>query len=212
MACNHKFKSYLNLERINDFEPTTLIVGTFNPEWPETNYAEWFYGRTSNNYFWDVLPRIYGEKSLLKAGPSDWKKFCREKQIAITDLIASIEDADKDKEEDIDKLKDYSDKTIARDFKKHKLVEITELLKRNGTIKNVYFTRGISDTFWKNAWTPIETYAMENLLNEKKLLTPSKFARYQQGRYNKQNPANTLSLEDFILRDWKSKWHIIENE
>ena len=30
MACIHKFANYLYLERI-DFEPTTLIIGTFNP-------------------------------------------------------------------------------------------------------------------------------------------------------------------------------------
>jgi len=47
MACNHKFIEYLNLENL-DFEPTTLIVGTFNPEWPAGNQAEWFYGRTHN--------------------------------------------------------------------------------------------------------------------------------------------------------------------
>lgn len=29
MACTHKFHQYLNLNNL-DFEPTTLIVGTFN--------------------------------------------------------------------------------------------------------------------------------------------------------------------------------------
>jgi len=57
MACNHKFKKYLKLEKL-DFIPETLIVGTFNPAWPAGNYAEWFYGRTSNNYFWEVLPNL----------------------------------------------------------------------------------------------------------------------------------------------------------
>jgi hypothetical protein len=33
MACNHKFKSFLRLEKL-DFKPETLIVGTFNPAWP----------------------------------------------------------------------------------------------------------------------------------------------------------------------------------
>lgn len=45
MPCNHKFQEDLNLERL-DFKPTTLIVGTFNPEWPDGNQAQWFYGRT----------------------------------------------------------------------------------------------------------------------------------------------------------------------
>ncbi|WP_411726187.1 hypothetical protein [Methyloglobulus sp.] len=42
MACIHKFASDLNLEQI-DFEPTTLIVGTFNPGWDNLgNYAHGF--------------------------------------------------------------------------------------------------------------------------------------------------------------------------
>jgi len=41
MPCFHKFLNYLNLETL-DFEPTTLIVGTFNPEWPIGNNAMWF--------------------------------------------------------------------------------------------------------------------------------------------------------------------------
>ncbi|MBD0333667.1 MAG: hypothetical protein ICV66_13555, partial [Chitinophagaceae bacterium] len=92
MACLHKFHLYLNLERL-DFEPTTLIVGTFNPSWPATNTAEWFYGRThdkqgtQNNNFWDVLPRLYGGDSLINKTPTEWKTFCHNKQIAITDII-----------------------------------------------------------------------------------------------------------------------------
>lgn len=39
MPCNHKFLEFLNLEKL-DFTPTTLIVGTFNPEWPDTNQGK----------------------------------------------------------------------------------------------------------------------------------------------------------------------------
>jgi hypothetical protein len=38
MACIHKFKNFLRLEKL-DFKPETLIVSTFNPAWPEGNYA-----------------------------------------------------------------------------------------------------------------------------------------------------------------------------
>ena len=41
MPCNHKFIEDLNLENL-DFQPTTLIVGTFNPSWPENNQAQCF--------------------------------------------------------------------------------------------------------------------------------------------------------------------------
>lgn len=39
MPCPHKFQEDLNLDKI-DFKPETLIQGTFNPTWPEGNYAE----------------------------------------------------------------------------------------------------------------------------------------------------------------------------
>ena len=63
MACNHKFQNELSLQGL-DYVPTTLIVGTFNPEWPEGNNARWFYGRTDNNYFWDLLPKMFGDEGL----------------------------------------------------------------------------------------------------------------------------------------------------
>jgi hypothetical protein len=79
MPCPHKFQKCLNLDKL-DFAPETLIVGTFNPAWPEDNYAEWFYGRTGNNYFWDVLAEssislimnLYEPRGLTHV---DWKTF-----------------------------------------------------------------------------------------------------------------------------------------
>lgn len=96
MACKHKF--YNDLNPILDFEPETLIVGTFNPEFPSTNKAEWFYGRIKNN-FWYVLPKVYGDESLRGKSPKEWKQFCKKRKIIITDLIASIDDADRTNEE-----------------------------------------------------------------------------------------------------------------
>jgi G:T/U-mismatch repair DNA glycosylase len=209
MACNHKFLNYLNLERL-DFEPTTLIVGTFNPL-VEGNSAQWFYGRIDNN-FWEVLPRLYGESTLRCSTPREWKLFCKRHKIAITDLIESIIDVDLDNPVHIKKLKTYSDKSISKDFKKHSFVQINEILRKHNSINNVYLTRGTGETFWKKLWRPIEKFAKENekrQLNLANLITPSGYAFYQQGSYNKQNPLNTLSLEDFILKDWKSKWHKI---
>jgi hypothetical protein len=208
MACLHKFQEDLNLTRIN-FEPTTLIVGTFNPSWPEGNKAEWYYGRFDNN-FWDVLPRLYSEESLRCATPAIWKSFCERHKIAITDLISCIEDAEPENELHKSQLRTFSDKAIAEKFTRHTPVGIVELLRSNPTIKNIYLTRGISETFWKNHWKPVELYASQNSLHERKLLTPSGYAFYQQAKYNKQNPAATLNLEDYILKDWQEKWHPIE--
>ena len=204
MACNHKFQNYLKLERI-DFEPSTLIVGTFNPS-VEGNKAEWFYGRKENN-FWDVLPKIYGENSIRGATPADWKAFCKRHKIAITDLISCIEDADLSIPLDIKQLKTYLDKTIAEKYEKHSDVEIVDLLISNPTIKNVYLTRAAKEKFWKTRWTKVEQYAQNNKLHEQKLITPSRYAFYQQSKYNKLNPLTPISLEEYIMQNWRSKWH-----
>lgn len=204
MGCEHKFKKYLTLERL-DFKPKTLIVGTFNPK-IEGNKAKWFYGRFDNN-FWDVLPRIYEKDSMRCSTPDDWKKFCKRNQIAITDLIASIEDADLNDKNHRAKLRTYSDKSIAESFERHSFVDIVELLKKHPTIKHIYLTRGVGETFWRRAWRPVENYARKKNLKVENLITPSGYAFYQQGRYNRLNPENALSLEDFILTKWKEVWH-----
>lgn len=204
MACEHKFKKYLTLNKL-DFEPTTLIVGTFNPK-IEGNKAEWFYGRFDNN-FWDVLPRIYNKNSMRCSTPKDWKVFCKEHHIAITDLIESIEDADMNNEIHRAKLKTYSDKSISTSFQDHSFVDIVKLLELHPTIKHIYLTRGIGETFWKRAWRPIQNYARINNLDVVNLITPSGYAFYQQGKYNKLNPLNPLNLEDFILMKWNQVWN-----
>jgi hypothetical protein len=207
MACDHKFKEYLKLNRI-DFDPTTLIVGTFNPAWPQSNPAQWFYGRTDNNHFWNVLPRIYGTNSLINSGIRSWKQFCHHNLVAITDLIACIEDADESKEDHRTLLGGYSDKAITTNFKEFEFVEVKDLLKKHKSIKRVLLTRGKADKFWRKLWKPVEKYCDEHDLVCMTLLTPSGYAYYQQGRYNKQHPQTPLDLPDFILYKWKEKLEI----
>lgn len=207
MSCNHKFKSHLNLEKL-DFEPTTLIVGSFNPEWPESNTAGWFYGRTETNYFWDILPRLYGESSLLKAQPAEWKQFCREKQIALTDLISAIDDAEQENKAHNRMMGGFSDDAIEYNFDDFEFVNIVGLLKRNPTIKNVYLTRGITEAFWRHQWNPVAHYCNHNKITERKLLTPSTDAAFHHELYNKENPGQIISqLEDYILQRWQKEWH-----
>ena len=91
MPCNHKFKSDLTIDYAKSWNPVTLIVGTFNPEWVDNNSANWFYGRVENNFFWSVLPQVYGQKNMLCKSDQDWKEFCKDNKIAITDLIECIE-------------------------------------------------------------------------------------------------------------------------
>lgn len=205
MPCPHKFQKYLNLENL-DFAPETLIVGTFNPAWPEDNYAEWFYGRFRNNHFWDVLPRVYGKPSLIESNPLEWKMFCKENRIAITDLISQISDADHTNPEHHKILKSYSDKKIASQFKEFRFVDIPAILYHHSSIKNVYLTRSMGETFWKRLAMPIKQTCAEKGIGFTPLMTPSGYAFYQQGKYNKCNPKNLLSIEEFIFTKWTDSW------
>jgi hypothetical protein len=212
MACNHKFQSYLHLEKL-DFEPTTLIVGSFIPEWPE-NMAEWFYGRIYDvdgkrvNCFWDILPRLYGEQSLIEAGADEWKQFCRRHKIAVTDLISSIDDAEPDNRKHTAMLASLADNAMFYNFDDFVFVNIVQLLQRHSSIRNVYLTRGVTEAFWKHAWNPAMRYCNLNHLHERRLLPPSTSDLYQHTLHNTENPDNQIPLvEDYILMRWKKEWH-----
>lgn len=216
MACPHKFQSYLNLEHI-DFEPTTLIVGTFNPAWLEGNDAEWFYGRTGDadniatgNNFWNVLPRLYGQECLKQGELAEWKGFCKDKNIAITDLISCIDDADVELPHHVAALDGYDDQAIVENFEQFQFVNIITLLQRNPTITNVYLTRGVGATFWRRLWRPVKSYCIANGKRPRTLITPSRYAYFQQGKHNNLHPENPLNLQDYILMRWQAEWHEIQ--
>jgi len=206
MPCRHKFQDYLNLDLI-DFAPTTLIVGTFNPDWPEGNNAQWFYGRTQNNYFWDILPGLYGLPSLINEHINQWKQFCHDHQIALTDLIRCICDANEQVEEHIRLLENYSDSNIANEFEDHSITDIILLLRAFDSITSVYLTRGANEPFWSNLWNPIADYCSNHGIHCRTLLTPSSYARFQLGPYNEEHPDNPLGLNDYILMRWQAVWH-----
>lgn len=209
MPCPHKFQSFLNLERL-DFEPETLIVGTFNPAWPEGNYAQWFYGRTSNNYFWDVLPRLYSPNLNLRkpdSGPNDWKLFCREHKVAITDLIYCIEDADPKNESHYKALKTYSDASISKHFQQLTFTDILGILRRFPSIKYVYLTTQAKIELFNQRWTAVEEYGQNHGVRVRRLLTPSASSRFQMGNYKKENPEDKTPLRNFIYKNWLEVWH-----
>jgi len=207
MPCKHKFYNELSLAHL-DFEPQTLIVGTFSPEWPADNTAEWFYGRTGESLFWDVLPRVYGSASLLDAGVSEWRQFCKEHKIAFTDLIAEIEDADPESRKHQKMLGGFSDKAIMHNFDDFDFTNIVALLRSHSAIKNIYLTRGITEAFWRHLWSPVMRYCNEHGLHERILLTPDESATYQYEAYNAANAGNPLpSFTDYLVMRWKEVWH-----
>ena len=202
MPCYHKFVDDLTLERI-DFKPETLIVGTFNPSWENLdNYAPWFYGRTRNNYFWDILPKLYGEKPLRQASPTEWKSFCRTYRLALTDLIACVNDADCDNPQHAEYLKTYRDDLLAKCFRQFTFVDIPKLLAGHPTISKVYLTRSTNDPFWQQLWHPVEDYGQQHGIITQALLTPSGGARFQIPKGKK------ISLGDFIFEQWLKCWDI----
>lgn len=207
MPCHHKFIDYLNLYNL-DFEPTTLIVGSFNPSWPAGNKAEWFYGRTARNYFWDVLPRLYGNDSLRKSDKIEWIKFCEENKIVITDLITTIEDAEIGNEEHEEILKSYLDTSIADYFNEFKFTNIESILDRYPSIKNIYLTRNEGVELFDSRWNNIKTFALnKGVYHLKYLLTPSASARFQIKEYKKNNPEDKTPLKNFIFEEWSKNWH-----
>jgi len=218
MPCPHRFAEYLQLEKLT-FEPTTLIIGTFNPGWDNIgNTAQWFYGRThdnngnQNNNFWDVLPKLYGLPSLINSTSTQWKQFCVNQKIAITDIIANIEDADQRSANHRSMLSGYADDDIVQHFFDFDLVNLVRLLRRNSTISNVYITRSTTEAFWRNKTWDLKRYCEVNRLPVKSLLTPSGYAGIQQRKHNRANPNNQLSLPDYILTSWRAKWHETQNK
>jgi hypothetical protein len=208
MPCSHKFSTYLQLAQL-DFVPETLIVGTFNPAWPESNTASWFYGNTDDNYFWDILPRMYGEASLMSAASDVWKQFCHDKRIALSDLISAIDDADPGNQKHHGMLGSFSDKSIIHNFEDFEYVNIVQLLRLHPTIKQVYLTRGVTEAFWRHLWGPVTHYCNHNNVRERKLLAPSGDAAFHHEAYNIGNPSEViLRLEDYVLSRWQQEWHL----
>jgi hypothetical protein len=200
MACTHKFLEYLNLEQIN-FEPTTLIVGTFNPGWENINNdAQWFYGRTRNNYFWDVLPRLYEDINLRQQTNNDWKQFCSRNSIALTDLLQSINDANPENPYHITAIQNFKDSEIANVFNDFIPTNIIEILQNKPSITHVYLTRQLGSALWDNLWNNIVEYCQLNRISTQTLLTPSASARFQM---------NGGLLRDFIYNEWSNVWHPI---
>ncbi len=205
MPCNHKFRKYLNLERL-DFEPEVLIVGSFDPEWPN-NSAEWFYGRTQENCFWDVLPRLYGSASLIDASPAEWKQFCHDKRIAITALISGIEEAEQGNKEHNKILAGFSDKAVVYHFDDFEYVNIVQLLQQRPTIKSVYLTRGATEAFWKHLWGPVAHYCNHHGVHERTLMVPTSESAYHHTAHNTDHPDDVVErMEDYILRRWEMEW------
>lgn len=178
MACEHKFINDLQLQYVN-WKPKTLFIGTFNPEWLEceNNIAQWFYGRTQRNEFWNILPITFGQPSLLEANRLAWINFCREKEIAITDILSSIE-ADKNNSCHLTAICKFKDDEIANfDVTVN---SIPTILDKFPTIIQICITRMTLSEFWEDCFMDTFQYIQmhpERNLRLKYLRSPSRGAR-----------------------------------
>jgi len=203
MTCKHKFYADLDLSYLG-YSPEVLIVGTFNPEWPSANYANWFYGRTDANYFWDVLPRILEGKSLLTAEASDWKEFCKRNKIAVTDLVKEITCFKPNNTEHKRLLATYSDDKLIEFNKYFKYNSIVEIQNMYPDIKKIYFTRKLTPP-WKLVWKACGVLNIDSITE---LYTPSRFASYATSRWRKDNNyEKPMSIPDFIIGKWSEVLH-----
>ncbi len=206
MPCPHRFYKDLELGYVT-WQPDTLIVGTFNPSWDDNNPAQWFYGRTHNNFFWEVLPRVYNQPSLIKGSWQEWLTFCQLHNVAITDLISSVNDADEHNTDHRRIISKFTDQDIESRFKDRQWVDVCALLERFPSIQNIYLTRGNAG-IWANQWNVIRSYCHKHGKRCETLLTPSGNARFQHKPHLK---AQYPDLADFILHKWKEKWHTLPN-
>lgn len=144
----------------------TVIIGTFNPD-VACNGAEFFYGR-QKNYFWDLLPAVFKEKSL-KGDVKKQMLFLQRHEIELTDLILSANMKESD-------ICNYGDDKL-RDVIEYNTDNILEILK-NGKTEEVYFTRKSFDKSVeniKNEIYKIKDYCEENSIRFSFLPTPSRF-------------------------------------
>lgn len=199
MSCKHKFYNDLDLSYV-DYNPELLLVGTFNPAWPKANYAQWFYGRTDANYFWDVLPRMFEGKSLLTENPSEWKAFCKRNKIAITDLIKEVTCFNPLQTEDKAILATYGDAQLLKYQEHFKYNSIAALKIKYPSIKHILFTRKL-DSNWKTVWA---SCGINDRTEINELFTPSRYSSYATSKWRKeQGYDKPMSIPDFIIGNWK---------
>jgi hypothetical protein len=186
MSCIHKFYGH-EFHQTGEFgllpkwKAKTLIIGTFNPanNFHPQNTALYFYGR-KRNYFWDILPLFAGESPIDKSSPQLQKLFLEIKQIALTDLLISIEDAELSNSEHIRRIKTVKDKGIEKfqvfNWNTENIKNYIEINK----IEAVYFTYLSKEVTNINSFEK-QTCIIEEFCRDKNIITSRLFTPSGQG-------------------------------
>ncbi|MFI5159490.1 MAG: hypothetical protein ACHQF4_11535 [Sphingobacteriales bacterium] len=178
MACDHKFSNDLLIGYAN-WEVRTLFIGTFNPSWLCcNNSANWFYGRTSRNEFWCILAKIHQNNSLINGNRAIWIEFCKRNNLAITDIITSLDNANENNATHRDNICNFNDEALGQ-FTSTK-TDIVQILETHSTIKQLCITRQNLSPSWiecfANMFIWIQNHP-ERDISIKYLRSPSRGAR-----------------------------------
>ena len=207
MSCKHKF---LGITDYNGLIPVwrhnKLIIGTFNPsnEFHPSNTADFFYQR-KKNYFWDVLPLVYGSEAIKKNDEKSQKDFLKKHLIGITDILISINDADLNNDAHkklISTVKDQDIETF-NSFTWNTSKIIDNIIEKE--VKEVYFTKlGFpnmdlihKDTF-EYQMRLIETHCNKNKIHVKRLHSPTGMGL---GKGKRVQTLKTRWIENGLIKD-----------
>ena len=205
--CKHKFQNHLKLEYVN-WDVKTLFIGTFNPGCceKEENSAEWFYGRTDKNMFWNTLGYIYANNPKLgnEGTPELWMSFCKENKIAVTDLIYEINELDLRNGEDKKNLcSGFSDKKLENYILQKQITpnKVEDLINNSPKLENLkfaYLTRRGADNPWNSLWNPIINICKKGEIKISTLTTPGGFNYFQ---FNNEYPRTPKNLADIWYKN-----------
>ena len=202
MSCQHRFLGLHNKNSLlPDWEFDTLIIGTFNPNWnfSKGQNADYFYGRTSRNYFWDVLPQVFGAEKLRNKKKDSWISFLKNNKIGLTDLLLNIEDASDTNTIHYNYLKTKTDININ---KFSNLIWNTDNIIRlinDGSIKSIYFTNLSSPGKFEEQINLIKSATLSKKVKFQRLVTPSFMCRFYFKDYK------CLTLYTCLFNHWKEK-------
>jgi hypothetical protein len=97
------FETHNAILDITPYKPEIMIIGTFNPDTPNSNYADFFYGR---NYFWTGFKNLFIHNSIELQGTrmpkhgkpkkplnpdlDKIKEICQTLKLTFADFIAEV--------------------------------------------------------------------------------------------------------------------------
>lgn len=183
MPCIHRFLGkYIDNSLFPNWDYDYLFIGTFNPGWTfeKGQNAKYFYGRTRNNYFWDLVPEIWDGVKMRKMDFKRWEDFLKKNRIGVTDIIKKIIDADYTNSIHVEKLFKKTDTGLVT-FKKicWNTDEIITRIISKEKLKAIFFTNQKSPDIIEAEIREIEQVAIQNKIPFVRLVTPSSGARFR---------------------------------